>query len=311
MTNTQIVTQLVFGIALTAGLALSQKSLPVWEWDFPRIERTVNKIRAGRDLTPKTWPGGARVAVALSFDVDTEETGLAWEQDMASQYEYAARVGVPRILKLLERYSIPVTFFIPAVGAQLHPEEVDAILRSPLRHEIGVHGWVHEQIPKLSPEQERRLTRQAFEFWTKRLGHKPVGIRTPSWTYSATTLSIIQELGFLYDSSLMSDDRPYEILADHKSTGIIEVPVEGITDDYVYYQGLKSADSAVLATYEAEFDMAYDEGTLFQLTMHPLVTGHRSRLAALDQLLAHMKSKPGVWFATHEQVAQVAKAQMR
>lgn len=307
-------THLALGLAFTAAMAFAQQSPPVWEWDLSKIQGTINKIRAGRDLTPKKWPGGARVAVAISFDIDTEETGMAWDNasvQMLSRYEYAHRVGVPRILRLLEKYSVPASFFIPAVGAQLHPEEVDAILGSPLHHEIGVHGWVHEPIFKLSPDEERKLNRQAFDFWTKRLGHKPAGIRTPSWQYTDTTLSIIKELGFLYDSSLMSDDRPFEIVGDGKATGIVEVPVDVVTDDYVYYEGLKSSDSAVLATYLAEFDMAYDEGTLFQLTMHPLITGHRSRLAALDQLLAHMKSKPGVWFATHEQIAQVSKAQMR
>ena len=60
-----------------------------------------------------------------------------------------------------------------------------------------------------------------------------------------------------------------------------------------------------------EFDKAYEEGTMFLLTMHPQITGHRSRIVVLEKLIAYMKSKPGVWFATHEQVAQAAAAQMK
>ena len=60
--------------------------------------------------------------------------------------------------------------------------------------------------------------------------------------------------------------------------------------------------------YKAEFDKAYEEGTMFLLTMHPFVSGHRSRIAALEKLIVYIKSKPGVWFATHEQVAKAVRA---
>ncbi len=308
-------------LAFAVSSVFAQQTPPVWKWDFPRIAETVNKIRAGRDLTPKAWPNGARVAVALSFDMDSE-TGFLRSGNFSpqplSRGQYGPRVGVPRILKMIEKHGVPVTFFIPAVSGQLHPEAVDAILKSPLKNEIGVHGWVHERLTDLSPEEERQLTRRAFDFWTQRLGHKPAGIRTPSWDFTSETLSIIRDLGFLYDSSLMGDDRPYEIVAEGKPAGLVELPVEWILDDYTYYSYdrpsyayHRMSDSDVLEIYRGEFDKAYEEGTLFLLTMHPFVTGHRSRLAALERLIVHMKSKPGVWFATHEQVARAAAKQLK
>ena len=313
-------TNLLAGVFALAPLAAQQPS-PVWKWDYPQIAATVNKVRAGRNLTPKTWPNGGRVAVVLSFDMDAEtgflRSGYLSAQPL-SRGEYGPRVGVPRILKMLEQHGVPATFFIPAVSGQLHPEAVDAILKSRLRHEIGVHGWVHERISELPPDEERTLARRAFDFWTQRLGRKPVGIRTPSWDFTAETLAIIRELGFSYDSSLMGDDRPYEILADGKPTGLIELPVEWILDDYTYYSYdrpssayHRMSDSDVFEIYRGEFDKAYEEGTMFLLTMHPFVTGHRSRLAALERLVVHMKSKPGVWFATHDQVARAAATQLR
>jgi len=91
---------------------------------------------------------------------------------------------------------------------------------------------------------------------------------------------------------------------------MVEVPIEWIVDDYPYLGGtngsLPSPD-LVLKIYKSEFDVAYDEGGLFVLTMHPHVIGHRSRAAVLDALIAHMRSRPGVWFATHEQVAKYVK----
>ena len=175
-------TRILFLLAWVVAPLAAQQLPPVWKWDYPKIAATVNKVRAGRDLTPRPWPNGARVAVALSFDMDSETGFLRSGQVSAqplSRGEYGPRVGVPRILKMLETHAVPVTFFIPAVSAQLHPEAIDAILKSKPGHEIGVHGWVHERISDLSAAEERDLTRRAFDFWTKRLGRKPVGIRTP------------------------------------------------------------------------------------------------------------------------------------
>jgi len=304
---------------LSAAWLAAQQPVPVWKWDFPKIAETVNQVRAGADLTPKRWPNNARVAVALSFDMDAEtgflRSGLLSPQPL-SRGEYGPRVGVPRILALAAKYGVPLTFFVPAVSGQLHPETIDAILKSPLRHEIGIHGWVHERLSELTAEEERELTRRAFDFWTKRLGHKPVGIRTPSWDFTDQTLSLIREFGLLYDSSLMGDDRPYEILSQGRPTGLVELPVEWILDDYTYYSYdrpsyayHRMSDSDVLEIYRGEFDRAYKESTLFLLTMHPFVTGHGSRVAKLEELIVYMKSKPGVWFATHEQVARAAAAQ--
>ena len=308
------------GLLLISRWLAAQANSPVWEWSFPQIQTVVEKIRAGRDLTPKPWPNGARVAVALSFDFDAESGFLVSGNDSAqplSRGEYGPRVGVRRILLMAEKYNIPLTFFIPAIDGQLHPDAIDAILKSPLKHEIGIHGWVHEPISKLKPGQERELTTRAFKWWTQRLGHKPAGIRTPSWDFSSDTLAIIRDLGFAYDSSLMADDRPYEIIAEGKPTGLVELPVEWILDDYAYYSYDRRSDaynrvgdSDVYEIYKGEFDRAYEEGTMFLLTMHPFVTGHRSRLAALDRLVAYMQSKPGVWFRTLQQVAAVARVQL-
>ena len=305
---------------MAPALAAQQAAPPIWRLDFPEIAGIVNRIRAGRDLTPKRWPGNGRVAVALSFDLDAETLFLRANQlspQPLSRGEYGARVGNPRILALLEKHKIPASFFIPTVAAQLHPEAIDAILASPLKHEIGVHGWTHEVLSSLVGNEERDLTRRAFDFWTTRLGRRPVGIRCPSWDFTKDTLSLIQELGFLYDSSLMGDDRPYEIVADGKPTGIVELPVEWILDDFAYYSYdrpnyayFRMSDEAVYEVYKNEFDKAYEEGTMFLLTMHPQITGHRSRIVVLERLIAHMKTKPDVWFATHEQIARASAVQL-
>ena len=118
----------------------------------------------------------------------------------------------------------------------------------------------------------------------------------------------------LYDSSLMADDDPYELLDQDEPTGIIELPPEWIRDDAVYYNFVRfsalrpyTPPSAVGEIFTAEFEGAWDEGGLFLLTMHPHITGHRSRMPVLAKLIAHMKAKGGCWFATHAQVAEWCK----
>jgi peptidoglycan-N-acetylglucosamine deacetylase len=279
-----------------------------------QVRQGVALVRAGHKLTPKAWPGGARVAVCLSFDVDNE---LLWRRTPLpvplSQGEYGATTGLPRVLDLLDRQSIPASFYIPAMSGALHPQMIQDILQR-RRHEIGVHGWMHENLPLVGDAvKEEQLLTQAIEYLTKATGKRPVGFRAPSWAFSQSTLDQIRKAGFLYDSSFMAMDEPYELLENGQKTGMIELPINWIADDYPYYEPQASGSlpdpQLVFEIYKGEFDVAYQEHTTFILTMHPHITGHRSRIEALEKLVIYMKSKPGVWFATLEQVAEYVKTQ--
>ncbi len=287
---------------------------PGWTWSMERIVATVDSVRAGRSLQPTTWPDGARVAVLLSFDVDNETIALRFGQPTVgdlSQGEYGARVGLPRVVDVLDRYRVPATFFIPSVSLRLNPQMADVIKRSG-RHEFAAHGWVHEMNSSLDSATERALVVRAVEELTALTGERPVGYRAPSWNFSPNTLRIIRDLGFRYESSLMADDRPYELLASGQPTGIVELPVEWILDDapLLNPRGDRySTPREVLQVYIDEFDVAYRERTMFLLTMHPHYIGHRSRILILERLIEHIRSKPGVWFATHREAAEYVRAQ--
>jgi peptidoglycan-N-acetylglucosamine deacetylase len=285
---------------------------PAWEWSNDTIRKVVNAVRAGRSLQPKQWPNGARVAVLLSFDADNETVSLRFAEPTIgalSQGEYGARVALDRVVKLLDRNQIPASFFIPAVSLMLHPEMAETIKRSG-RHEFGVHGWIHEMNTALPGDVERDLVKRALEYLTQVTGTRPVGYRAPSWNFSPNTLSIVRELGFMYESSMMSDDRPYELLQDGQPTGIVELPVEWILDDAPLFnvQGTNYASPRDVAqVWIDEFDKAWEEGTMFLLTMHPHITGHRSRIVALELLIDHMRKKGSVWFATHRATVEYVK----
>jgi peptidoglycan/xylan/chitin deacetylase (PgdA/CDA1 family) len=283
-----------------------------WQWPEAVWRRIVARARAGRSLHPTAWPDGARCAVALSFDADHETNPLREGDESpmrVSAGHYGSRRGVPRIRALLARERLPVTFFYPAVSALLHPEEVRALAAE--GHEIAIHSWIHERNTTLPYWAERELSLRAAEVLERLAGRPPVGMRTASWDFSPNTLSIIREMGLLYDSSLMADDDAYELLADGEPSGIVELPPEWIRDDAVYwnmqrFSGLRpyTPPSAVEEIFRAEFDGAFAEGGLFLLTLHPHISGHRSRIGVLERLIAYIKAAGKVWFATHEQVAR-------
>jgi peptidoglycan/xylan/chitin deacetylase (PgdA/CDA1 family) len=302
---------------LAAGVALSQEPAPRpqpgLKWTESQLKEAVAPVRSGRKLTPKSWPNGAKVAVCLSFDVDTETWNLPsgnTEPVPLSAGEFGAVSGVPRILALLDRHSLPASFYIPAASLVLHPELGPAILKSG-RHEIAVHGWVHENLPDLDDAaEEKRLLTQAVDYLTRVAGKRPVGYRAPSWAFSKHTLPLLREAGFLYDSSLMAMDEPYEIVSNGEPTGMVELPVEWILDDAPFFEGYSGtlpAPEQVFRIYKDEFDVAYADGTMFMLTMHPRTIGHRSRMLHLEEFVKYLKSKPGVWFATAEQIARHVK----
>jgi peptidoglycan/xylan/chitin deacetylase (PgdA/CDA1 family) len=286
-----------------------------WEWSETVWRRIVGRARAGRSLAPKTWPGGARCAFAISFDADHDTIPLRDSDESPmriSQGQYGNRSAMPRIRKLLEREGVPASFFYPAVSALLYPDEVRAVAGD--GHEIGIHSWIHEANTKLPQGVERDLAFRAADTLEKLAGARPVGMRTASWDFSPNTLAIEKDMGLLYDSSLMADDDPYELVADGEATGVVELPPEWIRDDAVYYNFVRfsalrpyTPPSSVLEIFTSELDGAWEERGLFLLTLHPHVSGHRSRLTVVESLIRHAKAKGDVWFATHADVARWCK----
>ena len=288
--------------------------LEPWQWPEGQWRAIVNRVRAGKTYRPKAWKDDARCAVALSFDSDHETSELrdggrsigrlCWGQ-------YGNRVGMPRILKLLERYDVRASFYVPAVTALLHPEEQRRVVAE--GHEIGIHGWIHELNSILPYQAERDLMLRSADELERIAGVRPLGMRTPSWDFSQHTLGIAREMGLLYDSSLMADEDCYELLLDGEPTGVIELPVEWVRDDAVYFmmhrfQSLRpyTPPQAVLDIFRRELDAAYEEGGVFQLTLHPHIIGYRSRIWIVEEIIRHAQSRRNVWFATHAEVVQWA-----
>src|ERR1700675_3177910 len=170
--------------------------LEPWQWPEAHWRKLVGRVRAGRALRPRESPGGARCAVALSFDSDHETSDLrdgGKSIGRLSWGQYGNRVGVPRILTLLAKHGVLASFYVPAVSALLHPDEQRRVIAE--GHEIGIHGWIHELNSVLPHAAERDLMLRAADTLEKITGTRPVGIRTPSWDFSPNTLAIETEMG--------------------------------------------------------------------------------------------------------------------
>jgi len=281
----------------------SQKaSQPGTFWSDDKIMATVNAVAMGPRLPAKSWPNHARVAVVLSFDDDTQAPLLrdgTTEPTALSASDYGAQTGTPRVLEILDRHKVPATFFVTGVDSLIHPDLVPSILKSG-RNEVGIHGWIHEYPPGLDSEaEEERLLDKAIARISELTHKKPVGYRAPSWAFSSYTMDLIRKKGFLYDSSLQSSE----------DTGVIELPIDWTLTETVYLgaQGHMPSPDLLFQLYKQEFDGAYKEGTIFILTLHPYLGGHRAPMQHFDELISYMQSKPGVWFTTCEQLAQYAR----
>jgi peptidoglycan/xylan/chitin deacetylase (PgdA/CDA1 family) len=297
--------------AATLGLCQQAPNQPGTKWTDEQLREAIALSRAGRKLTPKIWPNGARVAVCLSFDTDTEAPDLrdgVTSPTTLSASDFGAESGIPRIIRMLDQQQVPATFFMTGVDAMLHPEMLKEIMKSG-KNEVGVHGWIHEFPPRLPEGEEERLLDKAIDYLTKATGRKPTGYRAPSWAFSANTLDLIRKKGFLYDSSLQAMDEPYEIVSKGKPTGIVELAIDWTLTEtpYLGRNGHMPSPELLYGLYKDEFDGAYEEGTMFVLTLHPFLSGHRAPMQHLTKFVEYMKSKPGVWFATADQIARYVK----
>ncbi len=289
--------------------------LAPWEWPDAHWTGLVDQVRAGRALRPAAWKGGARCAVALSFDSDHETNELrdggasigrlCWGQ-------FGSRVGVPRILDVLKRHDARATFFVPGVSARLHPDEQRRIIAE--GHEIGVHGWIHEVHGTLPEATQRELLMRSADTLESITGIRPAGLRMPSFDISRHTLRIAREMGLSYDSSLMADEDCHELLLDGEPSGLVELPVEWVRDDGAYFwverfQSLRpyTPPADVFDIFRRELESAHREGGVFQLTMHPHVIGYRSRIWILEEIIRHAQALGGVWFATHGEITGWAR----
>ena len=223
-------------------------------------------------------------AVTVSVDVDGEAGlpgGGAGESLTArSERRYGLGRGLERLLAALAEVGAAGTFYVPGVTAASHPEAVAAILAA--GHELGHHGHAHLLPDSVDEAAQRAELEQGLAVLGEAAGESPAGYRAPGWALTETTLTMLGELGFAWDSSLMQDDRPWCLTTAHGD--LWELPVQWTLDDAAWLAH-PSDPAGMLAVWSAELAAARREDRHVTLTMHPEIIGMAHRVDGLRRLL--------------------------
>ncbi|MFB7494507.1 polysaccharide deacetylase [Streptomyces sp. NPDC056161] len=265
---------------------------------------------------PVVWPRGRRAAACFSFDVDAESAVLhehpqaAHRMSVMSHQSYGPLVGVPRLLRILDRRGVRGTFFVPGFTARRYPDTVRAIVDG--GHEIAHHGYLHEPPAGVDAGTEAGHLDRGLDALEAVAGVRPVGYRAPMWELSYHSPRLLAERGFLYDSSLMDADVPYELAVPGGPSSLVEIPVQWALDDWEQYcylpgisgSGLIESPRKALEIWTLEFEAMRREGGCFVMTSHPFLSGRPSRAAALDELIARAVDSGDTWVAPLSEIAR-------
>lgn len=256
------------------------------------------------------WPDGKRCAVVFSADVDAESPFL-WNNrgrpittlGELEQRRFGPRVGVWRMLDLLDEFGAKASFYVPGIVAETYPELLPAFLAR--GHEIGLHGYHHERVDQVGEAENADILDRSIALFRAQTGEAPVGYRSPSWEMTPALFDLLKVRGIAYDSSLMGYDHPYTI------GGLTEVPVQWLIDDAIYFKFVGGgADrwppvnpADVLDSWLEEWRAVRDYGGLFMITTHPWISGRGQRIRLLRELFRQISADSGVWWTTAREIA--------
>ncbi len=253
--------------------------------------------------------------------------------DDISRGLFAGEVGSPRLVGLFKKYNLRTTWFIPGHSAETFPDQMKAVADA--GHEIGVHGYSHENPIAMTREQEEAILDKCLDVLTKLSGKRPTGYVAPWWEFSPVTNELLLERGIKYDHSLMHNDfRPYYVrvgdtwtkidyskhpdawmkpLVRGKETDLIEIPASWYLDDLPPMMFIKKAPNShgfvsprhLEESWRDQFDWVYRENdyAVFTMTIHPDVSGRPQVLLMLERLIEHIKEHDGTKFLTFDELA--------
>ena len=278
------------------------------------------------------------IQVGFGIDVDAVAGWLGSyggedSPDDISRGLFAGEVGSPRLLDLFDKAGLKTTWFIPGHSAETFPEQMRDVARR--GHEIGIHGYSHENPIAMTPEQEEAVLDKGIELVTEISGKRPTGYVAPWWEFSNVTNELLLKKGIKYDHSLMHNDfTPYRVRVGDKwtkidysakpeewmkplvrgeETDLIEIPANWYLDDLPPMMFIKKSPNShgfvnprdIEQMWRDQFDWVYRnmDYAVFPITIHPDVSGRPQVLMMLERLIAHMKSHEGVRFVTMNEMA--------
>ncbi len=278
--------------------------------------------------------------IRVSFGVDVDAVA-GWlgsyggqdSPDDISRGMFAGEVGVPRVLKLFKRYDVRTTWFVPGHSIETFPEQTRMIVDA--GHEIGVHGYSHENPIAMTRDQESAVLDRSIELIDSVTGVSPTGYVAPWWEFSPATSELLLERGIKYDHSLMHNDfTPYytrvgdswtnidytqpaeawmKPLVRGQETSLVEIPANWYLDDLPPMMFIKASANShgfvspreLEQTWRDQFDWVYREmdEAIFPMTIHPDVSGRPQVLLMLERLIEHINGHEGIRWSTFDEIA--------
>ncbi|HWF34972.1 MAG TPA: polysaccharide deacetylase family protein [Solirubrobacteraceae bacterium] len=263
---------------------------------------------------PPPWPNGARCAVAVTFDVDSDSIlHLNYPREAhrrlnAQSWLRYDQVAVPRIVAMYRELGLRQTFFMPGWCIERYPEIAAAIVDGD--QELAIHGYLHELAHEIAPELEEELLGRIIAASEHASGVRPLGWRAPLYSFSSSSPELLAAAGLLYDSSLMGDDVPYVL--DSPGGRLVELPIDTSADDWAQYAHSYDFDfllpihspERAAEVFQAEIDAALEYGGMWIGVFHPFVSGRPSRLTRVRTLLEQLLSRGDVWVASLGEIAE-------
>ena len=278
------------------------------------------------------------ILVGFGVDVDAVAGWLGSyggqdSPDDISRGMFAGEVGVPRLLDLFKKYDLPSTWFVPGHSLETFPDQIRRVVDE--GHEIGIHGYSHENPIAMSREQEASVLDRCIDLIEGVTNRRPTGYVAPWWEFSRVTNELLLDRGIKYDHSLMHNDfHPYRVrvgdswtpidyaqkaetwmkpLQRGVETKLIEIPANWYLDDLPPMMFIKSAPNShgfvnprhLEEMWRDQFDWVYREfdSATFTFTIHPDVSGRPQVLLMLERLIEHINSHDGIRWATFDEMA--------
>jgi peptidoglycan/xylan/chitin deacetylase (PgdA/CDA1 family) len=253
--------------------------------------------------------------------------------DDISRGMFSGEVGVPRLLTLFDRFGIKTSWFVPGHSIETFPKQIEAVVAA--GHEIGMHGYSHENPIAMTAKQEEDVMDKSIELIKGLCGKGPTGYVAPWWEFSNITNELLVKKGIKYDHSLMHNDfQPYRVrvgdswtkidftkeagewmkpLVRGKETSLIEIPANWYLDDLPPMMFIKKSPNShgfvnprdIEQMWRDQFDWVYREFdyAVFPITIHPDVSGRPQVLLMLERLFEYISGHSGVKFVTMDEMA--------
>jgi peptidoglycan-N-acetylglucosamine deacetylase len=292
----------------------------------------------GRSRLQARINGQKEIFCAFGIDVDAVAGWLGSYGGESSPCDisrglFAGEVGVPRLVRLFDRLGIPTSWFIPGHSIETFPEQCKMVVDA--GHEIGMHGYSHENPIAMTPEQEEAVMDHCIDLIERLCGRRPTGYVAPWWEFSSVTNELLLKRGIKYDHSLMNDDfHPFYVrVGDHwtkidysqhpqawmqplvrgTETDLVDIPGSWYLDDLPPMMFIKGAPNShgfvnprdIEELWRDQFDWVYREYdyAVFTMTIHPDVSGRPQVLLMLERIYQYLSSHPGVKFCTFDEIA--------